>query len=192
MMITMTKAAIPTDLRNKIFFGLFYQGFDWACVSQLGYNIIDKHRTNLGNNHISLNLQTVKATSDFSTIYRYLSTDFTGEWSKENRRRINPDKTKEIVISVCKDHGQSDTLPNFVINDSIVGRVQPSKIIGVIVSNDLSWNKHIDGIITKASKVRGYMSCTSWNGQGLAKKSATSLFIRNSTGGWIRMPSLAH
>ncbi len=45
----------------------------------------------------------------------------------------------------------SDTLPNLVIN-IIVERVQSSKILGVIASNDLSWNKHIDGIITKASK----------------------------------------
>ncbi len=67
-----------------------------------------------------------------------------------------------MVICFCKDHGHSDTLPNLVINDSIVERVLSLKILGVIVSIDLSWNKHIDGIITKASKrLYIYMSCTS-------------------------------
>ena len=46
MIINMTKAAIPTDLRKKkqqhIFIGLFYRGFDWACVSQIEYKIIRK------------------------------------------------------------------------------------------------------------------------------------------------------
>ena len=73
--------------------------------------------------------------------------------TKENSMRINPDKTKEIMmICFSKDRGHSDALSNLVINDSIVERVQPSKILGVIVSNDLSWNQHIEGIITKASK----------------------------------------
>ena len=80
------------------------------------------------------------------------SVDVAAEWSKENSMRINPDKTKEMVICFCKDRGHSDALLNLVINDSIVERVQSSKILGVIVSKDLSWNQHIEGIITKASK----------------------------------------
>ena len=44
---------------------------------------------------------------------------------------------------------ESDALSSFGLNIEIV---QTIKLLGVIISSDLSWNAHVDYICTKASK----------------------------------------
>ena len=56
-------------------------------------------------------------------------------------------KTKEIIIRFCRD---PVFLPYINIDGAAIERVPQVKVLGVTVSSDLSWNSHVDGIVSKA------------------------------------------
>ncbi len=78
------------------------------------------------------------------------SVDIAIKWSEENDMCINSDKTKELLI--CKDERHKESVPNLHANGDIIERVSASKVLSVIVSDDLSWNAHVESIVTKAGK----------------------------------------
>ena len=64
-------------------------------------------------------------------------------WSASNNMQINKDKTKEMVIT--NSHTVSlPLLPN-------IERVDSFKLLGIVVSNDLKWNRHINYITHKVN-----------------------------------------
>ncbi len=65
---------------------------------------------------------------------------------------INADKTKEMLIYFNKDERHEESVPNLQVNGDIIERVSISKVLGVIVSDDLSWNAHVGSIVIKAGK----------------------------------------
>ena len=73
-------------------------------------------------------------------------------WTEDNNMRINPDKSKEMIICFSRGENVTDTLPKIIIDDKEVERVAYAKLLGVILSEDLTWNKHVDAIVMKASK----------------------------------------
>ena len=70
-------------------------------------------------------------------------------WSADNRVKLNSDKCKELRISFAKK--ESHFAP-IVINNEELGLVKSAKLLGVTISNNLTWNEHINEIIKKASK----------------------------------------
>ena len=75
------------------------------------------------------------------------------KWSKENDMKINASKTKEMIIRFGKG---AESIPKISIDEYEIERVDHTKVLGVTLSSDLTWNLHIDGIVSKASK-RLYM-----------------------------------
>ena len=75
--------------------------------------------------------------------------DDVNDWSKKNRVQLHPDKCKELRISFTKQTPNFDPL---VINNNEVDVVKSAKLLGVTISNDLTWNIHIDNIIKKVNK----------------------------------------
>ena len=77
---------------------------------------------------------------------------------------LNEDKCQEMWIQFSKV--QSQCLP-LTIYSTELGFVNQAKVLGVIISNDLEWNSHVDSIVRKASKrmyflrqlKRGNVSC---------------------------------
>ena len=84
------------------------------------------------------------------------SADVVEQWSCNNGMRINTTKTKEMVICFRRDRTFVDSLPYIYMNGNYIERVSQAKVLGVTVSSDLSWNVHVDEIISKARK-RVYM-----------------------------------
>ena len=78
-------------------------------------------------------------------------------WTRDNDMRINTSKTKEMFICFCRDqtHHNND-LPYTIIDGATIKRVKHTKVLGVIIFSYLTWNEHVDYIISKASK-RLYM-----------------------------------
>ena len=70
-------------------------------------------------------------------------------WSIDNGMRINTMKTKEMIIRFCRD---PVFLPYINIDGAVIERISQVKVLGVTISSDLSWNAHVDGIVSKARK----------------------------------------
>ena len=70
-------------------------------------------------------------------------------WSIDNGMRINTMKTNEMIVWFCRD---PVFLPYINIDGAAIERVSQVKVLGVTLSSDLSWNAHVDGIVSKDRK----------------------------------------
>ena len=84
------------------------------------------------------------------------SVDIASKWTEENYMKLNNEKSKEMIISFAKNGNFRHTIPNINIDGIDVEQVDHAKLLGVTISHDLSWNKHVENIVKKAGK-RLYM-----------------------------------
>jgi len=79
-------------------------------------------------------------------------------WCDKNGMLLNIKKTKEMLITFgCKP---VNCLPLTTAN-GVISRVTEFKLLGVIISSDLTWNKHVNYIVSRASK-RLFAIADSW------------------------------
>ena len=78
------------------------------------------------------------------------SIDHTNNWSTSNNLYLNLDKCKELQISFSK---QSSHFQPLSIGEHRLELITECKLLGMIISDDLKWNKHIDNIVSRASKI---------------------------------------
>ena len=71
------------------------------------------------------------------------------EWSQENRVQLNANKCKELGISFAKEQRVFDPV---IIEGKEVELVASTKLLGLTIANDLTWNNHVTEITKKASK----------------------------------------
>ena len=62
--------------------------------------------------------------------------------------KLNAAKTKEMLICFHSGH---DVFPQLVINESVIERVNSTKVLGVMVDDTLTWNDHENYMYKKAS-----------------------------------------
>ena len=80
------------------------------------------------------------------------SVNIAAEWTNNNDMKINSEKSKEMIISYA--HGNiGNEVPNILIDGKVVERVDHVKLLGITLSNDLTWKRHVDNIVKKAGKV---------------------------------------
>ena len=72
------------------------------------------------------------------------------QFATERGMRLNPKKCREMVIKFLQF--QPTQLGPLQLMGSVVKRVNSYKVLGIHVTNDLSWNEHIDYVFKKASK----------------------------------------
>ena len=78
------------------------------------------------------------------------SVNIAAEWTNNNDMKINSEKSKEIIIS-CSHGNRGNEVPNILIEGKIVERVDHVKL-GITLSNDLTWKRHLDNIVKKDGK----------------------------------------
>ena len=66
-----------------------------------------------------------------------------------NRVQLNADKCKELRISFAKEQRVFDPI---IIEGKEVELVTSTKLLGLTIANDLTWNGHVTEITKKASK----------------------------------------
>ena len=69
--------------------------------------------------------------------------------SRENRVQLNANKFKELRISFAKEQRVFDPV---IIKGKEVELVTSTKLLGLTIANDLTWNDHVTEITKKASK----------------------------------------
>ena len=79
------------------------------------------------------------------------STNYLISWTDDSYVSLNEKKFKELIIYFGSKYSSND-IPPIIVNGSIVERVDSFKLLGVIISSDLSWEKHVNYIVNKASK----------------------------------------
>ena len=98
--------------------------------------------------------ENINSTTDSESLQQSLSKLNT--WSNDNNIRFNAEKCK--VLSVTRKKNPVNY--NYHLDPSSLLRVGKEKDLGVIVTNNLVWNTHIDMITAKANKMLGLLKRT--------------------------------
>ena len=77
-------------------------------------------------------------------------------WTTDNQMELNHTKCKALRISRKKTPFQT----NYSINGHTIEQVTTMKDLGVIMSKDLSWSRHIESIVSQANKTLGLIKRT--------------------------------
>ena len=77
------------------------------------------------------------------------------EWEEEWLISFNPSKCEVGLLTVNRK--KQPTLFNYSMHDQILNRVKSTKYLGVIITSDLSWNKHINQTAGKANQMLGFV-----------------------------------
>lgn len=107
---------------------------------------------------------TVRLFADDCVIYRQISnpqdTSFLqsdlenlSKWCNNWQMQINVNKTKAITFGTTANLVFYD----YTLNNMPIDSVSTIKYLGVHLSSDLSWNTHIDAIVSKASRSLGFI-----------------------------------
>ena len=80
------------------------------------------------------------------------SIDIATQWITENDMKINSDKSKEMTICFARDNDFLHDMPNLNVDRMPVQKVRYAKLLGITISCDLTWNRHIENIVAKAGK----------------------------------------
>ena len=76
--------------------------------------------------------------------------DSFAQWADINDMKLNAKKTKEILVNFGRKNSISD-IPPIIIDSTPVERVDHTKLLGLWISSDLTWAKHVEEITKKAS-----------------------------------------
>ena len=71
------------------------------------------------------------------------------KWSHKNRVVLNPDKCKELRILFFQIPEVFDLVS---IDDKEIEVVNSAKLLGITISDNLTWNAHINELVKKTSK----------------------------------------
>ena len=74
-----------------------------------------------------------------------------GKWLVANKLSLNIAKTEYVLIGSRNRISGLLTEPNIVIGNGSVKRVESTKVLGVHIDKNLTWEKHIDVVAKKVS-----------------------------------------
>ena len=70
-------------------------------------------------------------------------------YADTNKMKLNIDKTKLMLFNTCKN---KDFIPNFELGSIKLDLVEKAKLLGVIVSSDLSWEENTAYIVKRCNQ----------------------------------------
>ena len=90
----------------------------------------------------------VESVSKNETSYMQLRVDELVRQSEADGFQLNESKCKELTISFSRSGSSVD---HITINDKQIEVVSSAKLLGVVVSDNLRWNAHVESICKKAA-----------------------------------------
>ena len=95
----------------------------------------------------------IRQASDYQRLQK--DVEALGKWANDNYLTFNPSKSKAMVFSRKRNPVQA---PSYLsLNGSTLEIVDSVKYLGITISSDLSWTKHINIISSKARKLVGLL-----------------------------------
>jgi hypothetical protein len=76
------------------------------------------------------------------------ATDSVLTWSQMNNMKINPTKTKEMLVSFSNE---APHVPAISVNNHELERVSHCTLLGVHINDKLNWHDHVDKMFKKSS-----------------------------------------
>ena len=87
------------------------------------------------------------------------------QWSRDVGLTLNSSKTKFMILgsnfNLLKI--ESISLSNIIVDNSIIPRSDKVKNLGVIISQDLTWNEHINSILSTTNKIFFFLNNKCFN-----------------------------
>ena len=128
---------------------------------------------------------TVKLFADDSLLYRKISSkrncvelqqdlDRLQEWEKKWQMAFNAEKCEVLCISNKKHPLQH----NYFIHGQKLSTKTDSKYLGVTISSNLSWSKHVNNISKKANSTMAFLRGNTRSASQQAKSTAYKTFVR--------------
>ncbi len=77
------------------------------------------------------------------------------EWCTDNRMLANASKTKAMLITTWQNRAslpEQDRILNINLNDIQLDNVENDKLLGVHINNNLSWENHINSVLSKVNR----------------------------------------
>lgn len=80
------------------------------------------------------------------------------DWLAINKLSLNVKKTKSMIFRTRQKHIPPHQIPDIMINNQTIERVESFKFLGVLIDQNLTWNKHVIYISNKLSRTCGVLS----------------------------------
>ena len=94
----------------------------------------------------------ISSSQDFTS---FQNINLISNWVADNHLAVNLLQTKFMLIS--RSCSRPCIFPSLFLNSSKLERVSHFKYLGVWISDDLSWSKHIESICSKSRRSLGYI-----------------------------------
>ena len=114
----------------------------------------------------------IKSTEDHDHLQQDLNTLV--EWTKQWQMTLNPAK----CVALSCTQSLSPSLATYSINNILLQSVEQHKYLGVLLHNSMSWSKHIQEVINKATKTLNFVKRTLYQCESSVKISAYVTYIR--------------
>jgi Reverse transcriptase (RNA-dependent DNA polymerase)/Endonuclease-reverse transcriptase/PHD-finger len=95
-------------------------------------------------------------------------------WSAENNMKLNPQKS----IKICFTRSRTPFRNDYRINGLVIVTKDQVKLLGVIISSDLKWNKHTDFIRSKAVRQVYFIARNLTNARVKVKRAVYLALVR--------------
>jgi hypothetical protein len=119
--------------------------------------------------------RTIHSKSDSEILQQDL--DNLQEWENNWLMEFNADKCE--VIRITKK--RKPILSSYTIHGTVLSEVNTAKYLGVNISSDLSWNKHIDITCKKANNTLGFLRRNTYNCSQNVKETCYKSLVRPIT-----------
>ena len=75
--------------------------------------------------------------------------DKISKWTSDHEMVLNPKKSKYMIMNFCQSKQFSTRL---TINNSLIEQVSKTRLLGVIISEDLTWHANTQDLVLRANK----------------------------------------
>ena len=72
------------------------------------------------------------------------------QWARTKQMKLNPKKTKNIIFNFTKNHQFSTDI---LLDNEIIETVSDVKLLGTIITNDLTWGKNTSMLVREGNAI---------------------------------------